>query len=60
MRFFKAMSENRTSKEIDKQLDSILSSIVMEIDSRRTVNEYQVILQEIIENLKNLKTSLSK
>lgn len=57
MKFFKAMSENKTSAEIDKQLDGILALIVSEIDSTRKVPEYQKIIQEIIENLKKLKES---
>ena len=58
MKFFKAMSENKTSGEIDKQLDGILSSIVSEIDATRKVSDYQSPLQEIIVNLKKLKESL--
>ena len=58
MKFFKAMSENKTSAEIDKQLDGILASIVSEIDATRTVPEYQKTLQSIIENIKMLKADL--
>jgi hypothetical protein len=60
MKFFRAMSENKTSEEIDKQLDGILTTIVSEIDSGRPVHDYQMIIQEIIDNLKQLKTTLSK
>jgi len=59
MKFFKAMSENKTSAEIDKQLDSILAAIVSEIDNGRPVTDHQVIIQELIEGLKKLKDAIS-
>ena len=58
MKFFKAMSENKTSEEIDKQLDSILSSIVTEIEQSRNIPEYQNIFLELFENLKKLKEKI--
>lgn len=58
MKFFKAMSENKTSEEIDKQLDSILSSIITEIEQSRNIPEYQNIFLELFENLKKLKEKI--
>lgn len=58
MKFFKAMSENKTSAEIDKQLDTILANIVSEIQPNREIPEYQRIMQELIENLQRLKKSI--
>jgi hypothetical protein len=58
MRFFKAMSENKTSAEIDKQLDTILANIVTESKQSGDIPEYQKIMQELIENLQRLKKSL--
>ncbi|NJN33208.1 MAG: hypothetical protein HC817_02115 [Saprospiraceae bacterium] len=60
MRFFKAMSENKTSAEIDGQLDTILANIISDIDKNRPVNDHQIVLQELIEGLKKLKDTLSK
>jgi hypothetical protein len=58
MKFFRAMSENKTGTEIDKQLDSILANIVSEISPNKNIPEYQKIMQELIENLQRLKNSL--
>lgn len=61
MKFFKAMSENKTSIEIDKQLDGILSAIVLEIDNNNPISSnYQVIIQELIDGLKKIKDTLIK
>jgi hypothetical protein len=58
MKFFKAMSENKTSAEIDKQLETILVSIVAESKQSQDIPEYQKIMQELIGNLQRLKKSL--
>lgn len=58
MKFFKTMSENKTSAEIDKQLDTILVNIITESKHDREIPEYQKIMQELIENLQRLKKSL--
>jgi hypothetical protein len=58
MKFFKAMSENKTSEVIDKQLDSILSSIIVEIEPMRNQPVYQQIFVELIENLKRFKENI--
>lgn len=59
MKFFRAMSENRTSEEIDRQLDGILGTIKAEIEPNKIAPDYENTLQEIIENLKNLKQQIS-
>ena len=59
MKFFKTMSENKTSAEIDKQLDTILANIITESKHGREIPEYQKIMQELIENLQRLKKSLA-
>lgn len=59
MKFFKAMSENRTSEEIDRELDRILVTIKSEIEPNRNTLDYQNTLQKIIENLKMLKDQIS-
>jgi hypothetical protein len=59
MKFFRVMSENRTSEEIDRQLDGILETIKAEIEPNKIAPDYQNTLQEIIENLKNLKQQIS-
>jgi hypothetical protein len=58
MKFFKVMSENKTSEEIDKQLDNILETIRTEIESERKQAEFQIVMIEIIEQLKHLKKYL--
>ena len=52
MKFFKAMSENRTSNEIDKQLESILSNI--QVDLKTSANNDQLLaLQTLVDNLRD-------
>jgi hypothetical protein len=55
MKFFKVMSENKTSEVIDKQLDSILASVILEIETMRNPPAYQQIFLDLIDNLKRLK-----
>ena len=58
MKFFKAMSENKTSAEIDSQLDRILASMASEVKSNKPVPDYQDTFIEIVENLKKLNEEL--
>lgn len=58
MKFFRVMSENKTSEMIDKQLDSILSAVVTEIETTRDAPAYQQIFLDLIENLKKFKSNL--
>lgn len=58
MKFFKAMSENKTSQEIDAQLNIILSSITVDIKNTKIIPEYLNALQVVIESLKILCTTL--
>jgi hypothetical protein len=60
MKFFKAMSENKTSEEIDKQLDGILETIRTEIEPNQAALSYQETLRAIVENLKQLKQQIEK
>lgn len=58
MKFFKAMSENKTSEEIDNQLDKILDSMASEMKSGKSVQDYQETFREVVENLKKLNKEL--
>lgn len=60
MKFFKVMSENKASAIIDKQLENLLPTIITEIEHNSSINEYDVIIQELIEGLKKLKQILVK
>lgn len=60
MKFFKTMSENKTSAEIDKQLDSVLVNIVSDIGSSKPISKHQIIIQELVESLRKLKDSPSE
>lgn len=59
MKFFKAMSENKSTKEIDNQLDRILASMIYEMKFDKTVPNYQETFREVVENLKKLNEELS-
>jgi hypothetical protein len=58
MKFFKAMSENKTNQEIDKQLDIILQTIESEISDNQEITEYIKDFQELVEIIKRLKSKL--
>jgi hypothetical protein len=57
MKFFKAMSENRTSNEIDKQLDGILSTIQADLKTKKN-HEQLLILQTLVDNLRDLMSKM--
>lgn len=54
MRFFKAMSENRTNTEIDTALNSILQSISKDLESLHNAPEHKVLLQQLVAILRSL------
>jgi len=51
MKFFRVMSENRSSLEIDSALDGILENIKKEMD-RKDVPEHKMVLKQLVETLK--------
>jgi hypothetical protein len=53
MKFFKVMSENRSSLEIDAALNSMLESIKKEIEDKETPQN-KIILRRLVETLKEL------
>jgi hypothetical protein len=57
MKFFKAMSENRTANEIDKQLDSILLTIQADLKTEKNRDQLMA-LQTLVENLRDLVSKI--
>lgn len=57
MKFFKAMSENRTSNEIDKQLEGILSNIQADLKTQKNEDQLTT-LQMLVNNIKDLITKM--
>jgi hypothetical protein len=53
MKFFKVMSENRSSSEIDATLDSMLEGVKKEIGGAETP-EHKIVLKHLVETLKEL------
>jgi len=53
MRFFKVMSENRTSLEIDAAMETMLENIKKEVAGTE-LSEHKIILKQLVETLKEL------
>lgn len=59
MKFFKAMSENRTSAEIDRELNSILETIAKDLEKQADVPEYKSVMHKLALTLKDLVEKMS-
>lgn len=57
MKFFKAMSENRTSNEIDKQLEGILANIQADLKISQN-NDQLLALQALVNSLNDLVSKM--
>ncbi|MFN0036360.1 MAG: hypothetical protein ACKVUS_14945 [Saprospiraceae bacterium] len=58
MRFFKAMSENKTSQDIDRDLDGILLGMVKDMEQQNEIPEYKKVLHQLALTLKELAAKL--
>lgn len=58
IKFFKAISENKTDDEISKKLDSILRKINQELAHSQTVSDKQLLLKGIADKLAELQNKI--
>jgi len=58
IKFFKTISENKTSQEIEEKLDSILATISLELRATERSPEYKEIFGEIVERLQEFQRKL--